>query len=212
MNPHPAEISHALLDVRKAYRLLHDYQRAALDAVSYIGSQLGFTYAGGYANFSACTPRDGKGDLDSWAWDWLNLYFHDFHFYKNQPGTDALNLSIWLISDTGFFESKHPSPDETDITTFARAEESGTKIGFVLYRQWKEEYDFIGDSEAVRTFLETGGQLPPRLHEAGIRAMVRDFSCVAGPDSTDGLLAELVHFANANGFPLGRMQVLDKQS
>jgi len=200
MNPSVAEVTNALQDVRKAYRLLHDYQRAALDASSYIGAHLGFRYAGGYSKFSECAPRDGRGALDNWAWDWLNLYFYDFHFVREQDGEEPVNLSIWLFSDTGYFVSKHPSPDETDIDTFARAEDSGSKVGFIAYRQWTEDYDFIEDSEAVRTFLENNGQLPKLLHDAGIRAMVRDFSCLTCQDSTDILVSELAEFLKSSGF------------
>ena len=41
MNISQKEIEKALVDVRKAYRLLHDYQQAVLDAAKYIGSRLG---------------------------------------------------------------------------------------------------------------------------------------------------------------------------
>lgn len=208
MTSYSSEVTQALIDVRNAYRLLHDYQRAVLDAVRYIGAQLGFAYAGGYPNFSDCTPREGKGSLDNWAWDWLNLYFHDFHFVRNKEGDEALNLSIWLFSDTGFYASEHPSPDETDITTFAKAEESGTKIGFILYRHWRKEYNFIEDDEAVRSFLKRNGELPQLLKEAGICAMIRDFSFIVGQESTDALLDELVQFGQTNGFLISRSHIL----
>ncbi|RYD71526.1 MAG: hypothetical protein EOP84_24740 [Verrucomicrobiaceae bacterium] len=212
MNAQPHEIAAALLDVRKAYRLLHDYQRAALDAVNYIGTQLGFTYEGGYSNFSDCSPRNGKGSLDNWAWDWLNLYFHEFHFIKKVDSEETLNLSIWLFSDTGYYCSSHPEIDETDLSTFAKPEESNTKIGFILYRQWREEYEVAYEDEPVRLFLKEGGKLPPLLEKAGIRATLYDFSEVAGQQSTDVLLGKLIQFGNAHGFPLTRNPILTKST
>lgn len=212
MNRESHEIAAALLDVRRAYRLLHDYQRAALDAANYIGTQLGFAYTGGYSNFSDCAPRDGKGSLENWAWDWLNLYFHEFHFMRNGDSEEAINLSIWLFSDTGYYGSSHPEPDETDISTFAKAEESGTKVGFIFYREWREEYNIAYDDEPVRVFLSEGGKLPLLLEKAGIRATLRDFSAVAGQQSADVLLGELIHFANSNGFPLSRNPVLTESA
>jgi len=98
MSSSKVEIDQALLDVRKAYRLLHDYQRAALDAVKYIGSQLGFTYNGGSPRFSSCAPRPGKGQLNLWAWDWLNIVCHDFDFISESKEPEVLGLKIRLFS------------------------------------------------------------------------------------------------------------------
>lgn len=63
MNTNPAEIADALLDVRKSYRLLHDYQRAALDAASYIGNRLGLSYQGGYGTSPASPARRPQTNL-----------------------------------------------------------------------------------------------------------------------------------------------------
>jgi hypothetical protein len=70
-----------------------------------------------------------------------------------------------------------------------------------------EEYEFIYENDPVRAFLENEGELPPLLREAGIRAMLRDFSAIADQDSADRLLAELIHFGNSNGFDLRRNDV-----
>ena len=40
MNSTHEPIDEVFLNVRKAYRLLHDFQRMVRDAVSYIGAQL----------------------------------------------------------------------------------------------------------------------------------------------------------------------------
>jgi hypothetical protein len=200
------EIDQALLDVRKAYRLLHDYQRAALDAAKYIGAQIGFTYFGGYSNFSNCAPRDGKGLLDNWSWDWLNLVFYDFHFTQKNGEKDILKFSIWLFSDTGYFVSDDTATAQTDVATFASAENSGTKVGFLLYREWTAEFDqFRYDKDAVRRFIENDGELPSKLKDAGIIGKCCDFSRLTDEVSTDTVIAELVHLAQSNGFPLERM-------
>jgi hypothetical protein len=206
MSTSKKEIEQALLDVRKAYRLLHDYQRAALDAARYIGAQLGLTYNGGYSNFSDCAPRNGKGQLTCWAWDWLNLVFYDFHFSK-KFGEKDFNLSIWLFSDTGYFVSDNPSPVQTDVNSFAPVEHSGTKVGFIMYRAWKDELDqFRYDKEAVHRFLENHGELPRAHNEAGVFAMCCDFSRLSDEVSTDEVIAELVKLAKSHGFPLERVK------
>ena len=141
MTPSQTEIEKALVDVRTAYRLLHDYQRAALDAAKYIGTQLSFDYRGGYQGFTDnSSPKPGKGHLSLSSWDWLNLVFYDFHFTRRLGSTD-LNLLIRLFSDTGYFISDDPSPDKTVVSTFAPVELSRTMVGFLFYMEWKPEYD-----------------------------------------------------------------------
>ena len=206
MSASTKEIDQALLDVRKAYRLLHDYQRAALDSAKYIGAQIGFTYSGGYSAFSDCTPRDGKGSLDNWSWDWLNLVFYDFHFTREIDENKVLNLSIWLFSDTGYFISDSAAAEQTDVATFAPVENSETKVGFLLYRDWRDELNqFPSDKDAVCRFVENDGELPSKLKVAGILGKCCDFSRLSDEVSTDTVIAELVHMAQSNGFPLERM-------
>jgi len=198
-------IADALTDVRKAYRILHNYQRAALDAANYLGSQLGFEYRGGYPLFSDCAPKDGKGKLENWSWDWLNLVFYDFHFVKRIDNQDQ-NLSIWLFSDTGYFFSDSPKADKTDVSTFAPVETSQSKVAFLLYGQWKNEFNAFKDSrEEVRRFLETDNELPRLLKAGGVIGRCCDFSQISDEDSADVLLDELVQFGRANRFPLERV-------
>ena len=115
MNISQKEIEKALVDVRKAYRLLHDYQQAVLDAAKYIGSRLGLDYGGGYPCFGNCSPRPGK--IANSTWDWLNLVFYDFHFQTKIADRDV-NFLIRLFSDTGYFVSSHLSPEKADVSTF----------------------------------------------------------------------------------------------
>jgi hypothetical protein len=62
MNPSTASIEQALLDVRKAYRLLHDYQRMVMDALNYVGSSWGSpTEAAGQSSVTQL-PGQAKAD------------------------------------------------------------------------------------------------------------------------------------------------------
>ncbi|MDC7218749.1 MAG: hypothetical protein PQJ59_02350 [Spirochaetales bacterium] len=67
------ELNKALLEVRKAYRIIYEYQKRVLDLVKYISKSLGYQYAGGWSKFSSPSPKNGKGSLDNWAWDWLRF-------------------------------------------------------------------------------------------------------------------------------------------
>jgi hypothetical protein len=203
MNTTKTDIESALVDVRRAYRLLYDYQRAALDSAKYIGSQLGLEYKGGHSYFSDCAPRDGRGSLDNWAWDWLNLMCYEFHFQQTIAKDKYLNFSIWLFSDTGYFISDHSAPDQLIVNTFASPEKSGTKLGFVVYWTWKNTYhnQLWETPENLRRFIEKG-ELPSQMDDDGVLGMCSDFSCLADQNSSDEVIAELVRFAKAKGFPL----------
>jgi len=200
MNTNPSEVADALLDVRKAYRLLHNFQRSALDAASYIGDRLGFPYEGGYPHFTSCRRGDGKGWLGLSAWDWLNLYFYEFHFMKQEEEDKLIHFSILLSSDTGYYLNESFAPDRDDPGTYPSAEQSKTKMGFIFYRQWLADYDSLFDNrQQARDFL-VDGKLPAMLHDGGVRGMVRDFSCLAGQEATNHLVMELIRFGELEGF------------
>lgn len=199
------DLDRALLDVRKAYRLLHDYQRSVLDAAKYIGAQLGFTYCGGYSRFSKSAPISGQGNLDNWSWDWLNLVFYEFRFTRETKGSRGLNCSILLFSDTGFFVSDNPEPDKTEISTFAAVEVSSSKVAFLFYNDPKNRHEaFWEDRDAVRRFLGTG-KLPATLERDPIRGACFDFSRMCDAKSADDLIDELVRLDVDGRFQLKRM-------
>ena len=75
------DIDKITLEARKAYRFLFEYQAHILDLMKFIQSSYGLKYIGGYSMFSNSTPQRGKGNLDNWSWDWLNMYFYQFAFY-----------------------------------------------------------------------------------------------------------------------------------
>lgn len=128
-----------LLQVRKAYRLLYDYQARILDLVSYCGSRMKFSYYGGYSQFSNSTPKNGKGALGLWSWDWLNMYCYQFKFKTQNLGESKLDLSIFIVSDDGFFNSSSSTKSRTDVDNFAPVEHSNTKLIFVLgYNGWDQ--------------------------------------------------------------------------
>ncbi len=205
MNKTPLTIDEALLDVRKAYRLLHDYQRMALDAVGYIGKQLGLTYSGGWPQFSDPAPRPGKGGLDFWAWDWLNMMFYEFHFTGDLKDGDVMHLSVLLISDSGYFCSEHEEVEATEVSDFLVPERSTTAIGFVLSRENWPDTGYLHSKSAMREFIETGGSLPAEVTAQGAIGKCCNFSRIASEEDTDVLLDELVLVANAKRIPIERV-------
>jgi len=125
------ELKNSLVEVRKAYRLLYDYQKKVLDLVQFIGTEFGRSYNGGYSKYCNVTPRNGKGYLSNWAWDWLNMYYYEFSFH-NKENKDF--FSVVLISDTGYYEAKDEDEnfnDKLEINKYKDVENSSTKLSLV---------------------------------------------------------------------------------
>jgi hypothetical protein len=202
------DLQPALLDVRRSFRLLYNYQRAAMDAASYIGNKLGFEYQGGYPKFSNSTPKASRGSLQNWAWDWLNMMFYEFHFLREVEGEPPLGLSMFLISDTGFFCSEQETPDKKDVAAFLPAEKSRTVVGFLLAPLPWPGTAFIGDKEKMKTFIEQS-KLPEVYRAQGAYAACHDFARVCDEASTDKLIEELI--AGAQGVNI-RIQCVESKS
>jgi len=136
------EFEKTLSDVRKAYRLIYLYQRRVLDLVSFIGNKLSLNLHSGWSKFSKAASTNTRVNLSKWSWDWLTLYFYEFHFGVVK---DDLRFSIFLQSDSGFFESD--SDVKTDISKFIDADDSSTRLIFVCGNNvWGCPYrDFLRD-------------------------------------------------------------------
>jgi hypothetical protein len=136
------ELNMALIDVRKAYRLLYSYQRRMLDTVKFISDTLSINVQSGWSIYSGNSPKNGgKLHLDSWAWDWLNMYMYEFHFGEQTIGDDKFQFAIMLQSDTGPYDSDRVKIG-TEVDLFAPVEEAETKVIFQVGKnRWKaEEY------------------------------------------------------------------------
>jgi hypothetical protein len=135
-----------LLEVRKAYRLLFDYQARVLDLISFISGSFGFDYNGGYPKFSNSGPNNGRGNLGLWAWDWLNMYYYEFNFQPKVVDKDKLYFSIFILNDTGFFQANKKSKiAKTAVDAFDSPENSGTKLIFAVgkntWNGWGANWD-----------------------------------------------------------------------
>lgn len=155
------DIKETLLEARKAYRFLYEYQRRILDLADFIGKKYDYTYQGGYSKFSNVTPRDGKGHLNNWAWDWLNMYYYEFHFNTRKVGNDEIHFSIFVLNDTGFFQAKEEKEkaDEKYTNTFEDVESSESKLIFVVGKNlWASANSFTKNNWSTTEFVleETG--------------------------------------------------------
>ncbi|WP_407508343.1 hypothetical protein [Elizabethkingia anophelis] len=126
-------IKNTLLEARKAYRFLYDYQKRVLDLIDYIGGKYGFRYRGGYSKFSDPAPRNGKGSLGNWAWDWLNLYFYEFNFESKETNKGIIHFAILILNDSGYFDARNEKDaNKLNTSSFKSVEESESKLIFVV--------------------------------------------------------------------------------
>lgn len=126
-------LENTLLEVRKAYRLLYDYQNRILDLIGFIGGSFNREYRGGHSKFSNPSPNNAKGKLDLWAWDWLNMYYYEFNFHPKTIKSKEQHFSVFLVSDSGYYHAKKDSEiTKKQLNTFERAENSETKLIFVV--------------------------------------------------------------------------------
>lgn len=141
------DLNAIFLDVRNSYRLLFKYQKRILDLVKYAGNYLKFSYDGGWPWFSDASPRKGKGTLDNWPWDWLNMYLYDFHFKEKEIEATKINFSIVIQSDTGHYDSKFPKNEtlhKCDIDEFSNPKTSETRLIFIASKKgWDMDELFL---------------------------------------------------------------------
>lgn len=130
------EFKIALNDVRKAHRLIYEYQSRMLDLITLIYNKLGFQYIDGRKYFSKpISFKKNNNDLKvfrgMWGWDFI--YSYCFNYYFGQIATKEkqyVSLSINQYSDTGFYDIEESDKEETN--TFLETENSISKLLFIL--------------------------------------------------------------------------------
>ena len=135
------ETKDTLLEVRKAYRFLFQYQRKILDLVDFIGKSYGLNYNGGFSRFSN-PSRNGSGKLTNWSWDWLSMYFYEFTFKSIKKGNEEYFFSVCLVNDTGYFIAHKRDKDNarTKLSAFEDIEKSETKLFFFISKDLKKDF------------------------------------------------------------------------
>ncbi|MBB3020417.1 hypothetical protein FHR70_003498 [Microvirga lupini] len=132
------ELSTALTDVRRAYRLLWSYQRRALDIIRLIAD--GFDGHEFYLWEPVNNDRPVgrlKDPTTRWAWDMLPMGKMTYLCLpqgaeRNHPKAGEWMLEITLDSDTGFSDPETgEEPDPQDFTDVAK---SVSKIRLVAWQ------------------------------------------------------------------------------
>lgn len=147
MNP----IENMLADVRRAHRLVFEYQKRMLDLMQLVRNQYNFLNSpAGKKHFSKPlhnTEKFSKDNKDAninidgkWAWDFIYSYEMEYYFGKKIENGLKCRLSVFQITDNGFymrdgFEKEHGRsvPKELKLKTekFWDAEKSSSYLIFV---------------------------------------------------------------------------------
>ena len=88
------------LEVRKAYRLLFDYQRRILDLMKFVGETYDLPYKKGKPLFSS----KAGNKLTNWSWDWIYMYCYDFRF-EGKEKDNPIQFSVILKNDSGYYDA-----------------------------------------------------------------------------------------------------------
>ena len=112
------ELAHQFVEVRRAYRLVHAYQRRLLDLLRVVGDRVrgahpalkfGMWVPVGY---SAPPRSDVDPTRDKWAWDFLPLYRFQLDWRTDdKPESGALLVGLRHEADTGYGTTGPGEPD-----------------------------------------------------------------------------------------------------
>lgn len=168
-------LTNALLDVRRAHRILYAYQRRMLDLVHFIQSKLDMPVKDfcGIKHFSKPIYGRSIGHTPlniwptMWAWDYLYSYLFEYYLGEKEAG-DKLHgykLSLIQYSDTGYFDQDGQKRGR--ISEFGSEEESSSKLLFFLeYKSKDSEWEWKDGSYMERIVLNK--EVGSKKHTKGV--------------------------------------------
>lgn len=152
------QLKDAFCEVRKAHRLLYEYQRRMQDLTWFIKNKLGFPQYEGYKKYSNTISSHNKITYDMWSWDWIYTYVFEYYlgWQENIDKHNTWRLSVIQISDTGYYKNKEKGSSATNLSSYASPEESESRLLFYLSvaPNSAEEYDVDVDG-VIETCAES---------------------------------------------------------
>jgi hypothetical protein len=158
--------------------------------MKYISKRFNIPYSGGWSKFSGSSPKDGKGSLDNWAWDWLNLYLYEFHFAK-----DNIKFSIVFQADTGMWDSE---VDYLEIDKFEKANKTKSKLIFVFSNNEYWDMDIALDDKYMKGEYEDEYNISDNNVDKAY-CKIFDLNDFRNRIETDKMLDRFVKYLNSNG-------------
>ena len=157
------QLKDAFCEVRKAHRLIYEYQRRMQDLTWFIKNKLGFPQYDGHKKFSGTVSSRNKIHHDNWSWDFIYTYVFEYHLgqQENKEKHISWALSLIQVSDTGFYKNRANGSSQTNLSSYAPPEESESRLLFYLsaapkevQRNWNPDLiinDFAASGEFDKT-------------------------------------------------------------
>ena len=143
-------LSKALLDVRRAHRILYAYQRRMSDLAYFIKCKLDMPDFYGFKHFSNPIYGRSKGHSrlniwhNMWAWDYLYSYLFEYHLGEQKTSDEEYEYKLSLIqySDTGYFDREEEAT-RLELEKFKPEDKSSSKLLFFLeYKSKDSEWEW----------------------------------------------------------------------
>ena len=125
------QLQEAFCEVRKAHRLIYEYQRRMRDLSWFIKNKLDFKKYEGYKRFSnALNDREGNNaEKSSWDWMFTAVFEYFLGYQKFDRDTKKIGLSVIQVSDTGCYNENKRN---YKISSFPSAEKTESRLLFYL--------------------------------------------------------------------------------
>lgn len=165
------EIEKAMCDLRKAHRLIFEYQNRMLQLMFYIRNKFSLpNEIAGYKRFSNPISKTRYYNTEypqanlkimngMWAWDFIYSYEFEYHFGStvDKKLKKEFSLSVIQVSDSGYYESSEHGKSQTDTKSFTDCEDSSSALIFVFEavpNNKKSEYSWEID-KTITTLLSS---------------------------------------------------------
>jgi len=180
--PADPALASALVDVRRAYRLLWSYQRRVLDTIALVAGEFGSLSFATWQPMHFFPPaRRSVNPAEHWAADLLPMMGAEF-FYLPQGRDRSLAqagqwmLAINVMSDSGY-EVEEPEPDPG---SFAAAEECESALSLYIVKSMAERpvrwvEDLWDEMEWPETFPASVPIMPSGLRAFGMKYDLAEF-------------------------------------
>ena len=187
-------------EVRKAHRLIYEYQRRMKDLCWFIRVKLGFNENWGYKRFSDVTKNNTKIGQYKSAWDWIYTYVYEYFIgYQAVGDKKTLGFSVIQVSDTGCYKD---CKRDYDISDFTPAEESDSRLMFYLAIRPNDSPDLDWRAEEIieQNVLKDSPQMfiPENRHDLIKITYSVPLCKFADEDATLQILRDFVKYCNDN--------------
>ena len=135
------DLDNIFVDVRNAFRLLSMYQERVLNIIDYIREQTPFTDMWGNKDWYSDEIKTKRNSPDKeyaklrvykdmWGLDFLYGHFFEYYFGATKIGGHTVEMSIFQVSDDGYFISNAGNKHMADVSSYASSELSHSYIVF----------------------------------------------------------------------------------